>query len=533
MTTLFTQRGWRDSEKEYDERHAFWLVSNLPADLRNSITQGSHVPAQAFWAELAHGFLPAARIRDRIAMEASYRRLGAYYAAHRLLIDQTVARAAEYQQRLKERSDRQLAWAITLLSGLAGAVLALVAAASIVLVRKVVDPLAEVASTTSELARGGRAIVPHQGREDELGELAKAVEMFRVAAVGRAESDARIAAGQQLVTASLGEGLSALRSGNLTYLIDEAYPADYEVLKVHFNDALLVLRDMIQVVSESASEISIGSSEIAQASEDLARRTESNAASLEQTNAALAEVEGRIRRTSAASLETAARAGQATTTVETGRSTADQAVLAMDRVSDSAKGIDNVIEGLDKIAFQTRVLAMNAAVEAGRAGDAGRGFAVVADLVSALAMRAEEEAKRARDQLTVTQSEIVSAVQAVKKVDGALANIAGDVDEVHRLLGSMASDNQAQSLAITEIAAAMGTMDQSTQQNAAMVEQTSAAARNLSIEVKTLADRAAVFKIGGRIRQTAVANERRRAQTSAMTKSIFVPSPTNAVEPRV
>ncbi|MQH48834.1 chemotaxis protein, partial [Escherichia coli] len=103
--------------------------------------------------------------------------------------------------------------------------------------------------------------------------------------------------------------------------------------------------------------------------------------------------------------------------VGSGRSTAEQATAAMIRVSDSARGIDSVIEGLDKIAFQTRVLAMNAAVEAGRAGEAGRGFAVVADLVSALAMRAEEEARRAREQLTATQTDIVVAVDAVKKVD--------------------------------------------------------------------------------------------------------------------
>ena len=130
----------------------------------------------------------------------------------------------------------------------------------------------------------------------------------------------------------------------------------------------------------------------------------------------------------------------------------------MGRVSDSAKGIDSVIEGLDKIAFQTRVLAMNAAVEAGRAGEAGRGFAVVADLVSALAMRAEEEAKRARDQLTVTQTDIVTAVEAVTKVDGALANISGDVTQVHELLATMAADNQAQSAAITQISVAIGTL---------------------------------------------------------------------------
>lgn len=192
------------------------------------------------------------------------------------------------------------------------------------------------------------------------------------------------------------------------------------------------------------------------------------------------------------------RADQAISTVSSGRSTADGAVAAMSRVRESAKGIDEVIEGVDKIAFQTRVLAMNAAVEAGRAGDAGRGFAVVADLVSALAMRAEEEAQKARDQLTVTQDDIVTAVEAVQKVDGALVDISEGVGEVHELLGTMASDNQAQASAITQISAAIGQMDQSTQQNAAMVEETSAAARNLNTEVESLADKAGHFHLENR-----------------------------------
>jgi methyl-accepting chemotaxis protein len=170
----------------------------------------------------------------------------------------------------------------------------------------------------------------------------------------------------------------------------------------------------------------------------------------------------------------------------------------MGRVSQSAKGIDSVIEGVDKIAFQTRVLAMNAAVEAGRAGDAGRGFAVVADLVSALALRAEEEAKRARNQLTVTQSEIVVAVGAVQSVDRAFADITDDVGAVHALLASISRDNQAQSGAISEIAAAVNTMDRTTQQNAAMVEETSAAARNLTTEVDALASQTATFTVGSR-----------------------------------
>nr|WP_168070590.1 methyl-accepting chemotaxis protein [Sphingomonas kaistensis] len=329
---------------------------------------------------------------------------------------------------------------------------------------------------------------------DCVGRMTKAMFVFRDTAKKQMVAQAEE---QAAVVDLFGDALKALRSGDLTVRITADAPDAYKALKDAYNDAVAAIGDLIRSVAESTAEIRTGSSEIAQASEDLARRTECNAASLEETSAAISQMDGRLKATAGAATETVGRADQAIATVGGGRGVADEAVQAMGRVSESAKGIDSVIEGLDKIAFQTRVLAMNAAVEAGRAGEAGRGFAVVADLVSALAMRAEEEAKRARDQLTVTQTDIVTAVEAVGQVDAALQNISADVGEVHELLGRIASDNQAQASAITEINAAIASMDQSTQQNAAMVEQTSAAARNLLTEVSGLADQAGRFRCGG------------------------------------
>jgi len=352
--------------------------------------------------------------------------------------------------------------------------------------------------------------------KDCAGRLTRAMMTFRDAAVVQQQE----AVGQAKVVAAIKSHLSLLAKGDLTAEITEEFPPAYAELKANFNEALLELRTLIGSVMESTASIRTGSSEIAHASENLARRTEANAASLEQTSAALTQIDGRLKATAVAAGNTVQRADQAIATVGGGRAVAEEAVQAMGRVSDSARGIDSVIEGVDKIAFQTRVLAMNAAVEAGRAGDAGRGFAVVADLVSALAMRAEEEAKRARDQLTVTQADIVTAVEAVQKVDGALADISGDVGEVHQLLGTMAADNRAQSSAITEISTAIGTMDQSTQQNAAMVEETSAAARNLNGEVSALTERASQFRVeGGATRATA-----RVGGSSSMDKRMAAPT---------
>ncbi len=369
--------------------------------------------------------------------------------------------------------------------------------------RTVAKPMGDLTRATTVLAEGGAAEVPHRARQDEIGRIAVAVEQFRIAAVQRSEADARSAAEQQVVTSTLRDSLAALSRGDLTTTITADYPPAYAELRTNFNEALASLRTLIGSVMESTATIRVGAGEIAQASEDLARRTEANAASLEETSAAVTQMDGRLRETAAAAGRTVDRADGAIATVTGGRSIADEAVRAMTRVADSAQGIDSVIEGLDKIAFQTRVLAMNAAVEAGRAGEAGRGFAVVADLVSALAMRAEEEAGRAREQLTTTQTDIVAAVEMVQKVDGALADISNDVSEVHALLGKIAEDNQIQSTAITQVSTAIGTMDQSTQQNAAMVEQTSAAARNLSSEVAGLADQAARFNTGQGVHQPA------------------------------
>jgi methyl-accepting chemotaxis protein len=381
--------------------------------------------------------------------------------------------------------------AVTL--GLIAAIVAFAALLSMRFRRAVCDPYVNTVVRMEGLAAGDlESPIAYGDYKDCVGRMTKAMATFRDTAIQQQRS----AAEQAEVVRVLGESLVRLTQGDLTAEIDANFPGSYAKLKDDFNAALASLRDLIGSVTESTLTIRTGSGEIAQASEDLARRTEANAASLEETSAAITQMDGRLKATAEAAGRTVERADGAIATVQGGRGIADEAVQAMTRVADSAKGIDSVIEGLDKIAFQTRVLAMNAAVEAGRAGEAGRGFAVVADLVSALAMRAEEEAGRARDQLTATQTDIVAAVDMVQKVDHALADISGDVGEVHTLLGNIATDNQAQSTAITQISAAIGTMDQATQQNAAMVEETSAAARNLSSEVSALSEQAAKFTIG-------------------------------------
>jgi len=381
------------------------------------------------------------------------------------------------------------------------ALIALAIGLAWLLSRAIATPISALTGTMSTLASGRNDVdVDGADRRDELGDMARAVLVFRDAAIAKQATDAAAAkaeAEQKMVVEIVSSQLSELAGGNLTAQIDADFPADYAAVKSNFNAAVTSLRGLIASVMEATASIHSGSGRIAEASEDLARRTEANAASLEETSAAIVQMDQRLKTTAAAAGQTVERANGAIGTVANGRAVAEGAVAAMGRVADSAKGIDSVIEGLDKIAFQTRVLAMNAAVEAGRAGEAGRGFAVVADLVSALAMRAEEEAGRARDQLTATQTDIVSAVEMVQKVDSALVDISTDVSEVHSLLDKIAQDNHAQSFAITEVSSAIGTMDQTTRQTSTMVEQSSAAARDLVNEVTHLAEQAGQFTVEG------------------------------------
>ena len=379
-----------------------------------------------------------------------------------------------------------------------------------------VRPLAALGKVTHDLATGNYDTeVPVTGRRDELGTVARGLVELRDAGrqKRKLEMEGAVAReAQSAIVSALSEGLGRLREGDFTKPITGEFAPEYAILQENFNHASSELREMMQIVNGITDEVRRGALDIAESSDELARRTESSAASLEETSAALIEIDGRLKTSASSSQATVERANEAIMTVDGGRSTAESAVAAMSRVRDSAKGIDDVIEGLDKIAFQTRVLAMNAAVEAGRAGEAGRGFAVVADLVSALAMRAEEESQRARDQLMATQVEVAGAVVAVEKVDGALVKIAEDVGTVHTLLATMAEDNQAQALAVTEITAAIASMDNATQQNAANVEIAALSARKLTASIDRLVDRAKMFNFERRVRSVPVAHDRRSVE---------------------
>ncbi len=301
---------------------------------------------------------------------------------------------------------------------------------------------------------------------------------------------------QQQVVEALAGGLKNLAAGNLLNGISEAFPSEYEALRVDFNRAVDALQSALGSIADSAQTVRNGTSEIMRASDDLSKRTEQNAASLEETAAALNELTETVR-------QTAEGARKADQTVTSTRSDAEksgeivrEAITAMEQIEKSSSQIGQIIGVIDEIAFQTNLLALNAGVEAARAGDAGRGFAVVAQEVRALAQRSAEAAKEIKALISTSASHVDNGVTLVGHTRDALLRIVSAFGGISQLVGAMAASAEAQSTGIAQINVAIGQMDQSTQQNAAMVEQSTAAAVSLSREAEAMAELVGRFEVG-------------------------------------
>ncbi|HEX7760679.1 MAG TPA: methyl-accepting chemotaxis protein, partial [Caulobacteraceae bacterium] len=329
---------------------------------------------------------------------------------------------------------------------------------------------------------------------------AEAADQRTAAEQGRhaAETErARTTQEQAEVVGALAQGLERLSAGGLTHRLTDPFAPAYEKLRADFNAAMDKLQETMKVVTHNTVGIRTGTDEISRASDDLSRRTEQQAASLEETAAALDEITATVRKTALGAAEAREAVGAARGDAEQSGVVVRQAVEAMSGIESSAQQISQIIGVIDEIAFQTNLLALNAGVEAARAGDAGRGFAVVASEVRALAQRSAEAAKEIKALISASTRQVDAGVDLVGQTGEALSRIVTQVTHLNALVVEIAASTQEQAVGLQQVNTAVNQMDQVTQQNAAMVEQSTAASHALAQEATTLARLIATFEVGG------------------------------------
>ena len=384
---------------------------------------------------------------------------------------------------------------------------------------RAIAPLRALTSAMQAMARGDYAqTIAGRERADEVGDIAKALEILREAGVEiqrlRSEAtrfqddlDRRLSAkeaefdlaAQDSVQAmdALGRALEKLARGELDYRLEDDVAPTFAKLKSDFNAAVGQLEEAISVVGSNVSAIRTGSGEISQAADDLSRRTEQQAASLEETAAALDQITATVNKTASGARQASDTVQAAKGDAETSGNVVRDAVSAMGAIEKSAQEISQIIGVIDEIAFQTNLLALNAGVEAARAGDAGRGFAVVASEVRALAQRSAEAAREIKTLISTSSQQVSQGVNLVGQTGQALQRIVSRVAEIDGLVSEIAASAQEQATGLGEVNTAVNQMDQVTQQNAAMVEQSTAASHALMQEAGVLAASVARFRTRG------------------------------------
>lgn len=424
----------------------------------------------------------------------------------------------------------------------AGILLMIVAVAVIWIVSHfiIARPLKAVAVAVNNMATGNYVDpVATNAGHDELGRLGGALEKFRqeLADGVRSKLDQEklreeVETGNQRQAAlekakaedlrdfigSVQESLRRLAEGDLTVRMGQPVATDFETIRQNFNSSVASLEDTVRAVIHSVSTIRYGLAEITSASNDLARRTEQQAASLEETVAALGEVTRGINETAEGALSAKNAVDNARADAEEGGDIVARAVGAMTEIQESAAKIENIIGVIDEIAFQTNLLALNAGVEAARAGDAGKGFAVVAQEVRELAQRSADAAKEIKGLISTSSTHVGTGVQLVEQSGSSLTRIVEQVVAMSQTISQIASSAREQATSLGEVSSAADQMDKVTQQNAAMVEQATAATQSLTHETDALAQTITRFKVGDN-RIAAKTNLRLVGGVEVVTKS--------------
>jgi methyl-accepting chemotaxis protein len=381
-------------------------------------------------------------------------------------------------------------------------------------------PMSRVVGTMRKLAEGDIDVQIERGtRRDEIGEIIAALDMFRDAAIDKRRLEAEAEEGRRraevervetqkraeadaaerlrVATSGLAAGLKRLADGDLAFQINETFAPDFEALRHDFNQSVRQLGSALTDVSHSIRSMDDGTREIADGTSELSKRTEQQAAALEETAAALDEITANVSNSTKRTEDARAVATRANQSALKSAEVVSHAEDAMRKIEASSQQISNIIGVIDEIAFQTNLLALNAGVEAARAGEAGKGFAVVAQEVRELAQRSAQAAKEIKGLIQNSSAEVESGVKLVHETGDALKSIGAFIVEINVHMEAIATSATEQSTGLAEVNNAVNSMDQTTQQNAAMVEEATAASSTLAQEAQKLRNLVGRFQLEG------------------------------------
>ena len=421
---------------------------------------------------------------------------------------------------------------------------------TVIIALSITRPITQLVSTMGDLAQGNNDVdVPGAERGDEIGTMARAVLVFRDAAIEKirlqketeeqrvlseeekrrnaeaqakadeerrqqaeeerrqqeamkakaaeeqAQIQAKIAEEQAQVVNALAEGLGKLAAGDLTYRLGDNFTDAYKKIRDDFNATLAQLQETIRAITIATREVASTAAEISDSTTNLSQRTEEQAANVEETSASMEEIAATVKKNAENAKQANEFTGNTRGVADKSGEVVTEAVNAMTRIEESSNDISEIISVIDEIARQTNLLALNAAVEAARAGEAGRGFAVVAQEVRSLAQRCSQAAKDIKDLIVGSSGQVKEGAALVNKAGTSLGEIVDSIKRVADIVNEIANGSEEQAVGIEEVNKALTQMDEVTQQNSALVEQNAAAAKALEDQAQAMKNQVSFFRI--------------------------------------
>ncbi|MGV2108442.1 methyl-accepting chemotaxis protein [Agrobacterium vitis] len=501
-------------KSQYQERRDYWKGTTLPDALRSKLQQDVLVKGDAFWAQMDQSVVPALSGADPTVLKAALNELKERFHTHEAAVNQLVDMGNTYGKLRETEAATETASRETVSYALGSALILLSLASIVIVQRRALSPLRHMTTAMTAMAHGDLDTPPPYGdRTDEIGEIAHALSIFRDAGLEKRrleqEADAsrasteeqrrqreaeRAAEAQALrrVVEELGDGLHQLAECNMRTTLDTPFDARFDTLRSDFNDSILTLQTTLKQVLDETGSLQTNSREMRDAADSLAKRTEQQAAALEETAAALEEVASTVKASTTRTRETRSLVRDARDCTTASNEVVNNAITAMQRIESVSGEIGTIIGVIDEIAFQTNLLALNAGVEAARAGEAGKGFAVVAQEVRELAQRSAGAAKQIKTLVDRSSTEVASGVKLVGTAGDALTQIGGFVTKIDDNIDAITKAAEEQAIGLQQISSSVNSLDQMTQQNAAMVEETNAISQTLAdgaISLATLVNR--------------------------------------------